>query len=181
MKDYVSQVEDYAASFQSPAVLIGTGMGGLLILKAAECVPAAALVLVNSIPPAGVPGWPVVARTFPDIIQWSKTSFAATRKSLPDADEETVQWVNGKWRDESGQVMRALQGGVAIALPVLSTLVIAGMLDRDVPPDLSQKLAQSLTADFMCFDRVSHVGALLGGRASTIAGIACDWLDAILS
>lgn len=180
VEDYANQIEDCATALPSPPVLIGASMGGLLVLKAAERVTAEALVLVNCIPPAGVPGWPAVARTFPDVITWSKTTLAATRKSLPDADEETVRWVHGKWRDESGQVLRALQAGVAIAPPRLPILVIAGMQDRDVPPDMSLKLAQSLAADLMCFDGVSHVGALLGRRASTMAGIVCDWLDAIL-
>lgn len=180
VEDYASQVEACAAALPSPPVLVGASMGGLLILKAVERVAAAALVLVNGIPPAGVRGWPAVARTFPDVVPWSNLSLAATRNSLPDADEETVRWVHGKWRDESGQVMRTLQAGAAVTPPRLPTLAIAGMQDRDVPPDVSLKLAQTVSADLMCFDGVSHMGALLGRRASTIADIACDWLDTIL-
>lgn len=178
--DYIAQVESHAVGMAVAPVLIGASMGGLLALKVAERVPVAALVLVNSIPPLGVPGWPDLARIFPALIPWSKSALEATRESLPDADEETIRWTHARWRDESGRVMRALYEGVPAAPRRCPALVIAGREDREVRPEVGMELARRLGADFACFDGVSHLGALLGRRAPAIAGLACHWLAAAL-
>lgn len=182
IEDYVEQVvallEPRAAG---ASVLVGASMGGVLALKAAERVRPAALVLVNSVPPAGTPGWPRQPAEFPAVMPWSTTStLEGTRASMPEADEETVLWAHARWRDESGAVLQALHGGIRASPPSVPSLVLIGAADQDVPPGVGTALAERLDADAMRFAGVSHVGALLGQRAPLIARLAREWLEEIV-
>jgi pimeloyl-ACP methyl ester carboxylesterase len=195
LEDYVEQlIALMPNASRTPLVAVGASMGGLLALKLSERIRPAALVLVNSVPPAGTPGWPVRAIDFPAVIPWAANSALAstwastlastwerTRACVPDADEETVREAHAGWRDESGAVMRALYAGVPVRAPAVPTLVIIGQEDAEVPPEVGLALAKALAADVMSFAGVSHVGALLGARAGLIAGLARGWLDAVLS
>ncbi|HBY98050.1 MAG TPA: hypothetical protein DEP84_29590, partial [Chloroflexi bacterium] len=104
IEDYVEQIVALLPARPStPPVLAGASMGGALALTVAERVRPAALVLVNSVPLSGTPGWPVRRGDFPAVIPWSTTStLDGTRASMPEADEETLRWATARWRDESG-------------------------------------------------------------------------------
>jgi pimeloyl-ACP methyl ester carboxylesterase len=160
--------------------LVGASMGGPLALKVAERTPVSALVLVNSIPPAGTPGWPIRDAEFPPVIPWSASPLESTRASLSDADEGTIRWAHVRWHDESGAVMCALYEGIPAACPIVPILVIVGEDDDEVPADVGLALGKRLAADTMVFSGVSHVGALLGRRAGLIARLACGWLEGVL-
>lgn len=52
--DYVEDVASVAADLPTPPIIIGHSMGGLVVQKYLERYPAAASVLLASVPPAGV-------------------------------------------------------------------------------------------------------------------------------
>jgi pimeloyl-ACP methyl ester carboxylesterase len=182
-EDYLAQIVSLLpdAAAHTPPVLIGASMGGLLALKAAEYARVAAVVLVNSTPSAGTPGWPVWIQAFPPWIPWSTRPLESTRASLRDADEDTIRWAHAHWRDESGAVMAALYQGIPAQCPAVPVLVITSRDDDDVPVSVSLALAERLAADVMVFAGVSHVDALLGKRAALIAKLSCDWIERVIT
>lgn len=175
--DYVHQITDLVARIEPPPVIVGASIGGIIALKVAEEGHCAALVLVNSVPPAATDGWNPPKRDFPPVISWStRATLDETRRSMLDASDETVAWAHARWRDESGRAMRAVFHGVPATTPRLPTLIVSGGQDTTVKPAVSQSLGKRLHADVMTFAGVSHVGALLGRRAPFLAGSTLAWL-----
>lgn len=165
------------ARANAPGALIGASLGGLLALSMAAEAGAAALVLVNPLPPAGV-----VARlpgaVCEPIVPWGRQrSLASTRRALPDADDATVLHAFRRWRDESGAVLDEARAGIVVEPPRCPVLVLSSEHDDDVPPLASRALAVRLGADFESLRGTSHVGPLLGTRAAAIANRVADWLD----
>jgi len=54
LDDYVSDLVRVVGQFEKPPILIGHSMGGMVVQKYLESRPAAAAVLLASVPPAGV-------------------------------------------------------------------------------------------------------------------------------
>lgn len=160
------------------AVLIGASLGGLIALQLAAESPPPALVLINPLPPAP---WHALlpARQWPERVPWGRErSLAGTRRSLFDADEATCLAAFRLWRDESGRVLREARAGVTLALPACPALVQVSLDDEDVPPAASVALAEALGADLLRLPGTSHVGPLLGRRATRRAAQAVEWLNA---
>lgn len=174
--DYAAQVTHWIPKAHRRLVLVGASMGGVFAMKAAETAKPDALILVNSVAPAGV-GKTRSAPAYPSVIRWAHGPVQDTRNALPDGDEETVQWVNPKWRDESGAVLNAVRKGVAVKPPKVSTLSILGANDHDVPSETGLALAKWAGADVQIYARTSHIGPLYGRRATEIAEAACRWLS----
>lgn len=169
--DYQGQVRDWCARGPRPRLLVGASLGGLLAWGAAE--GSEALVLVNPLPPAGLPG-----RDWPAVVPWGRTaSLAGTRRALaPDADDATAAWAWRQWRDESGRVLAQAQAGRALAAPPGPVLVIASRDDRDVPAERSRALARQLGAEGWDVEG-THVGPLLGRRAAGLAARVLAWAE----
>jgi pimeloyl-ACP methyl ester carboxylesterase len=161
-----------------PLAVVGASLGGLLALSVAAELGAAALVLVNPLPPAGVVArLPGEAR--PPIVPWGRQrSLASTRRALPDADDATILYALRRWRDESGAVLDEARAGIAVEPPRCPVLVLSSEHDDEVPPLASRALAVRLGADFESLRAASHVGPLLGTRAAVIAARVADWLGA---
>lgn len=177
VEDYIEQVVQAASTAGESPVLIGASMGGILALKAAERVKPRAIVLVNSVPPAGVEWSRRQQREkIPDVIEWSKSPLKETADALWDSTQEVIEWAHERWRDESGAVLRALRDGVAAEKPSCPVLVIASDKDTDIPPEVSRQLAESLSGDFVLYREMSHVGPLLGKRAADVAKHTLGWL-----
>lgn len=178
LDDYAAQVREWVAAARSAApgshvVLVGASLGGLLALMNRR--EAEALVLVNPMPPDGLPGSGDVA----DIVPWGReASLAGTRRALPDADDLAALYAFRRWRDESGCVLRQARAGVEVADAATPVLVIASASDTDVPAARSAALAASLRASLV---RVpgSHVGPLLGRQAASVAAQAVEWLNGL--
>jgi pimeloyl-ACP methyl ester carboxylesterase len=175
LADYSSQVADWLrtarAGGAASLVLVGASLGGLLAGIHAADVDA--LVLVNPMPPQGLP----TGAAQPEIQPWGRgATLAGTRRALPDADEFAALLAFRSWRDESGLVLTQARAGAAFAAIVCPVLVIASSQDVDVPPGISAALAASLGASLL---RVpgSHVGPLLGRQAAAVAAQAVDWLN----
>lgn len=178
LDDYIAQMSQVVQDLGSPPVIVGASMGGLIGLKLAEHHHLAALVLVNSAPPAGTPGWPPSHRDFPPRVPWGSTlSREDTYESMPEADTATVTWAHARWRDESGKVMQALYDGVPAEQPDCPVLVICSGRDASVPPTVCEAAAQLLAAERKTLAGASHVGALLGERSSQVAQGAIHWLQ----
>jgi pimeloyl-ACP methyl ester carboxylesterase len=170
--DYAAQVRGWIAPAPRPRVLVGASLGGLLAAMAAEATDA--LVLVNPLPPSGLPA----AAPLPAVVPWGRTaSLAGTRHALPDADDLAALHAFRRWRDESGRVLAEARAGVALAKPRVPVLVIASEGDDDVPPASSAALAADWGATLW---RVpgSHVGPLLGRQAPALAAAVFPWLNA---
>lgn len=170
LSDYVAQVRNWAAGSDHP-VIIGASMGGMLALKAAEGLQPSAVVLVNSVPPAGLEGKP-----HPAVVKWANGPLKDTQDSMPDSDQDTIQWAWKKWRDESGVVMDELSKGSPVARPNCPILVVYGANDTDVPPAKSKETAAFLRADVFGFAGMSHVGPLMGRHSDVVADRVLNWL-----
>lgn len=180
VEDYIEQVVQAASAAGERPVLIGASMGGILVLKAAERVTPRAVVLVNSVPPAGVEWSRRQQREeIPDVIEWSKSPLKETADALWDSTREVIEWAHERWRDESGAVLRTLREGVQAEKPSCPVLVIASDKDTDISPEVSRRLAESLSGDFVLYREMSHVGPLLGRRAAAVAKHTLGWLEGI--
>jgi pimeloyl-ACP methyl ester carboxylesterase len=178
LHDYVRQLHAAAAAPGPAPVLVGASLGGLLVLMAATSIRPAAVVLVNPLPPAPWHAALPAAGPHPAIIPWARqASLASTRRALPDADEATCEWAWRRWRDESGAVLDAARAGVDVARPQCPMLVIAAEDDREVPPAVSVQVATGWSTDLLRLPRCSHVGPLLGRRATHCARMVQSWLE----
>lgn len=181
-EDYRHQVIAWSRDLQGGSVrrpvLIGASLGGLLALSVAAEIEAAALVLLNPMPPAGI-----LSRPFGEphaaIRRWgAERSITGTRRAMPDADDAACLYAFRRWRDESGLVLEAARLGVAVDYPRCPVLVMASELDKDVPMVVSRELATRCSADFRRLPGCSHVGPLLGHAAADVAEQAVEWLSA---
>jgi pimeloyl-ACP methyl ester carboxylesterase len=174
LDDYVAQVTGWAPKGER-LVLVGASMGGVLALKAAERLAPAAVVLVNSVPPAGV-GPPREAKPHPTVVRWANGPLAETRVAMPDSDEKTIRWAWKRWRDESGPVMDALSAGVVVRKPRCPVLVVLGEKDTDIPYTTGLALADWTGGDVQLYRGMSHVGPLMSRRAREVARAVTGWL-----
>jgi pimeloyl-ACP methyl ester carboxylesterase len=154
---------------------MGASMGGVLALKAAEQVHPAALVLINSVPPAGV-GPPNPLPPYPPIVRWANGPIEETRTAMPDSDEATIQTAWRRWRDESGTVMNTMLKKVIAQKPTCPTLVVLGAKDTDIRTSTGLSLAEWAGADVHLYTGMSHVGPLLSRRAPEVAEAILQWL-----
>lgn len=176
LDDYVHQAHSALAALPRPRALIGASLGGLLAMLCAD--EADALVLVNPLPPLPwARSMPV--REWPDIVPWQRDArLASTRRALPDADEATALFAFARWRDESGAVLRTAHAGIEVARPRCPVLCAVSREDEDVPPALTSGLAAAWQGDLIPVDCASHVGPLLGRRATAVAEQVATWLSA---
>lgn len=171
--DYFLQVKSWVPPGDR-VILVGTSLGGILALKAAETLSPAALVLINSVPPAGV-GAARTGKSYPPIIEWANGSLEATRESLFDSDEATIHWAWPRWRDESGAVLTETAAGIPVQSPLCPTLVVLGKQDTDIPYQTGLALADWARADVLLYHGMSHVGPLLSRRAAEVACTVMAW------
>ncbi|HZP81980.1 MAG TPA: alpha/beta fold hydrolase [Chthonomonadaceae bacterium] len=178
--DYVRQVRAWVPRERRRLALVGASLGGILALKAAESLHPDAVVLVNSVPPAGV-GASRARKRYPEIVRWANGPLQETRDAMPDSDEATILWAHPRWRDESGAVLNAVAQGIAVRKPACPTLVVLGERDTDIPPATGLALARWAGADVQLYAATSHVGPLLGRRAEEIAAAVRQWVEASLA
>ena len=168
-------------------VAIGHGLGGLLVLKAAERMPIAAVILISPEPPRDLrePVRPHELREIPDaygrsVVGWETLPERLQRdaRDLTIEDVLRIQHLMGQKPHESGQARRQMLAGVPVdtrAIMVVPRLVIGGGLDRTVPLADSERVAEWIDAQFEPFGAHSHYGLVLGEQsfqqvAETIRG-----------
>ena len=168
-------------------VAIGHGLGGLLVLKAAERMPIAALILISPEPPRDLrePVRTHELREIPDaygrsLVGWETLPERLQRddRDLTIEDVLRIQHLMGQKPHESGQARRQMLAGVPVdtrAIMAVPRLVIGGGLDRTVPLADSERVAEWINAQFEPFGAHSHYGLVLGEQsfqqvAETIRG-----------
>jgi pimeloyl-ACP methyl ester carboxylesterase len=125
-----------AAQGPRPVVLVGSSMGGWLMLLVALAIPARIAALVG-------------IAAAPDFTDWGydaeqKAAFAAGEtlfEANPYGPEPTPTFP-AFWAD--GQAQRLLDGGIALTCPVR---LLHGQADADVPWEISIRLAAALHSD----------------------------------
>jgi len=178
LEEYRRQVQQHLSLMDSPKIIIGASLGGLLALMNAG--QADAIVLINPIPPAPWHSQMPLREKYPVIIPWrSNASLQGTRRALFDCDEMTSLFAFRHWRDESGAVMNAAMAGVDVLIPLCPLLVMASGQDADVPFPLTKNFSESLNASFINSPDASHVGSLLGKTAAQCALQAVAYLNGI--
>ena len=168
-------------------VAIGHGLGGLLVLKASERMPVAAVILISPEPPRDLrePVRPHELREIPDaygrsVVGWETLPERLQRdaRDLTIEDVLRIQHLMGQKPHESGQARRQMLAGVPVdprAVLDVPRLVIGGGLDRTVPLADSERVAEWMDAQFEPFGAHSHYGLVLGEQsfqqvAETIRG-----------
>ncbi|MGB0133493.1 alpha/beta hydrolase [Dokdonella sp.] len=181
-EDYRMQVADSARQLaqagDAALVLVGASLGGLLALSVAVDVHAAALVLINPMPPVGIVAKPL-GKAYPALVPWGQNrSIASTRRAMPDADDAACLFAFRRWRDESGLALEQARLGIQVEFPRCPVLVMASQNDNDIPIVVSRALATRSAGEFEVLHGCSHTGPLLGADAAGIAGRTVDWMIA---
>ena len=187
---FESYTEDVVAAMERlgpNTIAVGHGMGGLLVLKAAERVPISGLVLISPEPPRELrpPARAHELREIPEVYGRSLVGWETLPEKLQRDDRDLtiedvlrVQHLMGQKPHESGQARRQMLAGVSVdPRPVqdVPRLVIGGGLDRTVRLADSERVAEWIDAQFEPFGAHSHYGLVLGEQsfqqvADTIRG-----------
>ena len=173
-KDYVEQVLSWTPKNEK-VIYVGASMGGILALKANEIHSAAALVLVDSVPPKGV-GETKEQKPNPPVVKWANGPLKDTEDAMPDSDRKTILWAWKRWRDESGLVMNDIHAGIEAKKPTCPVLVVLGEADTDVPHANGLALAKWAGAEVISYPSMSHVGPLMSTKAAQVAHFVSRWL-----
>jgi pimeloyl-ACP methyl ester carboxylesterase len=158
-------------------VAVGHGMGGLLVLKAAERMPVGGIVLLSSELPRDLrqPARMHELRDVPDsygksVIGWETLPEKLHRdhRDLTMDDVMRVHHLLGQKPHESGAARRQMLQGVSVdrrPFAEVPKLVIGAGLDLRVPEESSERLAAWLGAEYEPFGAHSHFGLVLGEQS----------------
>ena len=191
---FESFVDDVGAAMDRlgpNVVAVGHGMGGLLVLKAAERRQISGLILIASEPPGDIrePTPPHLIREVPELFGPSLLGWATLperlqrdHRDLTLADVLRIQHLMGQKPHESGRARRTMLRGVRVdpsRLAAVPRLVVGGGFDRTVSLDESERLAAWLDAEFEPFGAHSHYGLILGEEGfSQVADSIRGFLEA---
>lgn len=194
--DYVTDVRDAAAGIRekhpgAPLILVGHSMGGLVAQKAADSISPAAVILLSSVPPRGIPllSWPLFRRELKHVPEML-TSRAVIADPRDAADlflnrvgaTEVASFVP-LWTPASGRVGREITfGRIAVDAKRVTcpVLVVAGADDVAIPPRIQRKVARKYGAPFRLYEGNAHFLIWEAGW-DRIAFDAAAWLDQALS
>jgi pimeloyl-ACP methyl ester carboxylesterase len=175
--DFESYVEDVVSVMEKVGpntVCVGHGMGGLLILKAAERHPVGAIILLDSELPRDLrpPVRPHELREIPDIygrdhIGWETLPEKLQRdnRDLTIDDVIRLQHLFGQKPYESGIAKREILEGIAIdraRLAGVPILVVGAGLDGTSSATGAERLADWLGGTHEPFGAHSHYGLIIG-------------------
>jgi pimeloyl-ACP methyl ester carboxylesterase len=170
---YVEDVVAVMARLGPNVVVVGHGLGGLLGLKAAERMPAAAIVLLSAELPGDIraPARAHELRDIPDVfgkaaIGWATLPARLQRdhRDLSLSDVLRIQHLLGQKPFESGAARRQVLHGIPVdrrPMDGIPKLVIGAGLDQYVPEDASARMAAWLDAEYQPFGAHSHYGLVL--------------------
>jgi pimeloyl-ACP methyl ester carboxylesterase len=174
---YVDDVIAVMARLGPTSVVVGHGMGGLLVLKAAERHPVGAIVLLDSELPRDLraPVRPHELRDIPDVygrdlIGWETLPEKLQRanRDLTIEDVIRLQHLFGQKPHESGQARREMLEGVPIdrsRLAGVPILVVGAGLDGTSAATGAGRLADWLGGTFEPFGAHSHYGLVIGEQS----------------
>jgi pimeloyl-ACP methyl ester carboxylesterase len=168
--------DDVVASLQRVGpnvVVIGHGLGGLLVLKAAERVRVAGLVLLDAEAPAATrpPAKAHVVRDVPpvygrSVIGWERLPEKLQRENRDLTLDEVlrIQHLLGQKPRESGRARASMLAGVPVDprhLDRIPMLVIGSGVDGTPAASAAERLASWLGAEHEQFGASSHYGLVL--------------------
>jgi pimeloyl-ACP methyl ester carboxylesterase len=172
-------------------VAVGHGMGGLLVLKAAERRQISGIILIASELPGDIRDAtpPHLIRDVPELFGPSLLGWATLpeklqrdHRDLTLADVLRIQHLMGQKPHESGRARRTMLRGVRVEpsrLAEVPRLVIGGGFDRSVSLEETERLAAWLDAEFEPFGAHSHYGLILGEEGySQVADSIRSFLEA---
>jgi pimeloyl-ACP methyl ester carboxylesterase len=171
---YTEDVVAALEQFGDGVVVVGHGMGGLLVLKAAERIPVSGLVLLSAELPRDLrpPARQHELREIPEVygralIGWETLPERLLRddRDLTLPDVLRIQHLLGQKPREAGAARRQMLAGVPIdrrGLEGVPLLVVGAGLDRAVPMADSERLADWLGATYEPFAAHSHYGLVMG-------------------
>lgn len=186
LDDYVAALTEVHARFDSPPIVMGHSMGGLLAQMLATTTDCAALVLLSSVPPARIPvRLDLTAHALPLIpkilagrpFRPSKESIRAVALHGLSAAEQDELLADVTY--ESGRVFRAIALGAtrvdtnAIRCPVLC---VAGTADRLLPPVVAERLAARYGGDVLIVPGGGH-WLMARSLLDTVARQVLAWLE----
>jgi pimeloyl-ACP methyl ester carboxylesterase len=176
--DFFAAVSDVLARFERPPIVIGHSMGGLLVQMLAAAFDCAAIVLVGSLAPGGLPAppgaIPYYLRVGPRILAglpFSPSRAGLSRLVLHDLPAAEREALSAGFVPESGLAYREMLfgkvrvKGKSVACPVL---VVNGGADRLVPPSVGGEIARKYRAELTIIPGHGHwliAGSLIGSAA----------------
>jgi pimeloyl-ACP methyl ester carboxylesterase len=173
---FESYTDDVAAAMERlgpSTVAVGHGLGGLLVLKAAERAELSGLVLLSPELPHQLrpQAMPHELRDVPDVygsnqIGWATLPEKLVRdhRDLSIGDVLRIQHLLGQKPHEAGLARRQVLLGIQVnrrRVAELPKLVIGAGLDRYVPEPAAERLAEWLDAEYEPFGAHSHYGLVL--------------------
>ncbi len=174
---YVDDTLSVMSRLGPSAVAIGHGMGGLLVLKAAERHPVGGIVLLDSELPRDLrpPARPHELREIPDVygrdlIGWETLPEKLLRdnRDLTLDDVIRLQHLFGQKPHESGMAKREVLEGIAIDRSRLAgtpILVVGAGLDGTSSATGAERLADWLGGTYEPFGAHSHYGLVIGEQS----------------
>lgn len=190
--DYVSDVRDAVSGVRArhpgaPLVLVGHSMGGLVAQKAAESVAPAALVLLSSVPPRGIPllSWPLFRRELDHVLP-----MLTSRAIVADPADVAALFLNRvdpseivsflpRWAPASGRVAREIafgRIGVDAACVTCPVLVAAGADEVAIPLRIQRRVARKYGGTFRRYEGNAHFFIWEPGWEHIAADVA-TWVD----
>jgi non-heme chloroperoxidase len=190
--DYVTDLSDASSGVRdrhpgASLILAGHSMGGLVAQKAAESMAPAALVLLSSVPPRGIPllSWPLFRRELKHVAHMlaSRAILVNPRDAadlfLNRVDPTEVASFIPLWTPASGRAGREITFG---RIPVSAerircpVLVVGGADDVAIPPRIQRRIARKYGATFRLYEGNAHFLIWEKGwdRIATDVG---SWID----
>ena len=191
LDDYVRDVLEVMDGFDTPPVLIGHSMGGMVVQKCLETRQVPGAVLMASVPPQGLWASAVgLARRKPDLmselnslLSGGSTSLDALREALfaQPVSMERLQQMARRVQPESARVIWDM---TLFNLPQPSRmhraplLVLGAELDPIIPPSLTEMTARALGVEAELIPGMGH-GMMLEADWRSVAQRVLDWLPEV--
>jgi pimeloyl-ACP methyl ester carboxylesterase len=165
-------------------VLIGASFGALLACALARPLRAAALVLLNPLPPAPFHRIGVEqkdgAEAAPDSMRrWGLTACpVGTQAALPELQASESSLAFRRWTDFSRGLLAEARAGIAVERPDCPVLVVHSVDDQEIDPRALEVMVSRWRTSHLRLPG-SHVSPLLGKRWFEAFGGVRAWLAGI--
>jgi pimeloyl-ACP methyl ester carboxylesterase len=188
LDDYVRDVLEVMDSFDTPPVLVGHSMGGMVVQKCLEVRQVPAAVFMASVPPQGLWASAVgLAMRKPDLmselnslLSGGSTSTEALREALfaQPVSMERLQRMANRIQPESARViwdMTLFNLPNPARMHRAPMLVLGAECDPIIPPSLTAMTARTLGVEAGIFPGMGH-GMMLEADWRSVVQHVLEWL-----